>query len=105
MVLYRLLREQGDDVQLVIGLPLSLRGEEGSAAKATLEIANKFRLSLTVPVYLQDERLTTVAAKANLKVEGRHAQEIGRQVDSEAAAIILRDFIVSNADLTRLNHR
>jgi len=90
---------------LVIGLPLNLDGEEGRASKEARTIADKFRLSLGIPVYLQDERLTTFAAKSALKSEGRSENEIERAIDSEAAAIILRDFITSNADHRKLNHR
>src|SRR5437016_3152481 len=90
---------------LVIGLPLNLDGEEGRASKEARTIADKFRLSLGIPVYLQDERLTTFAAKSTLKSEGRSENELERAVDSEAAAIILRDFITSNADHRKLNHR
>jgi putative Holliday junction resolvase len=56
-------------------------------------LAEKFRRSLSVPVYLQDERLTTFAANSDLKAAGRNESESKREVDSEAAAIILRDFI------------
>ncbi|HSP62043.1 MAG TPA: Holliday junction resolvase RuvX, partial [Pyrinomonadaceae bacterium] len=45
---------------LVIGLPLRLDGGEGTAAESVREVAEKFRRSLTVPIYLQDERLTTI---------------------------------------------
>lgn len=89
---------------LVIGLPLRLDGSEGPAAIATHELANKFRLSLPVPVYLHDERLTTFAAKAGMKSEGRSERDMREQVDSEAAAVILRDFIASDASLNDLNH-
>ena len=78
---------------LVIGLPLSLDGAERSAAKETRTIAEKFQRSLGVPIYLQDERLTTFAAESEMKSRGRSEPEIKREVDSEAAAIILRDFI------------
>ena len=94
-----------DAKALVIGLPLRLDGEEGQASKEARTIADKFRLSLGVPVYLQDERLTTFAAESAMKSDGRSELEIERQVDSEAAAIILRDFITSNADRSKLNHR
>ena len=90
---------------LVIGLPLSLKGEEGQASNEVRAIADKFRRSMSVPIYLQDERLTTFAAKSALKGEGRNENEIERAIDSEAAAIILRDFITSNADRSKLNHR
>jgi putative Holliday junction resolvase len=78
---------------LVIGLPLSLDGTDGSAAREARATAEKFRRSLCVPVYLQDERLTTVEATAQLKAAGRTADEIKRQVDSESATVILSDFI------------
>lgn len=81
---------------LVIGLPLSLDGGEGSAAQEVRTVAEKFRLSLVIPVYLQDERLTTVAAASDLRSALRSEDEVAAEVDSAAAALILRDFIVSN---------
>jgi putative Holliday junction resolvase len=78
---------------LVIGLPLRLDGAESSAAESVRTVAEKFRRSLNLPIYLQDERLTTFAADADLKSAGLNEREIKREVDSEAAAIILRDFI------------
>ena len=78
---------------LVIGLPLSLDGAEGSAAREARATAAKFRRSLHLPVYLQDERLTTSAATAHLKEAGRNEREIEQQVDSESATVILGDFI------------
>ena len=76
---------------LVIGLPMNLDGSEGPAAAEARQIAAKFRLSLSVPVYLQDERLTSEEAKSRLRViqKGVSAGDI----DSAAAAIILQDFI------------
>jgi putative Holliday junction resolvase len=77
---------------LVIGLPLNLDGTEGAAATQAREIADKFRRSLEVPVYLQDERLTTEEAKSRLK-SLRNPGDIEQRVDSEAAAVILQDFL------------
>jgi len=78
---------------LVLGLPSRLDGTEGAAAKEVRSIAEKFQRSLDVPVYLQNESLTTFAAESHLKSAGTSKGELDRQVDSEAAAIILRDFI------------
>ena len=80
---------------LVIGLPLSLDGSEGDAAEQARRLAENFRRSLNVPVYLQDERLTTFAADLNMKTEGLKGAEIERRIDSESAAIILRDFMAN----------
>jgi putative Holliday junction resolvase len=82
-----------DAKTLVIGLPLSLDGSEGSAARTSQEIATKFALSLQLPVYLQDERLTSREATEKLTAEGLSPRAIAEQVDSESAAIILRDFM------------
>jgi putative Holliday junction resolvase len=84
--------ETQDARGLVIGLPFNMDGSEGEAAGEARNIAEKFRLSIKLPVYLQDERLTTEEAKSRLRHLRSH-REIDRQVDSEAAAIILRDFI------------
>jgi len=85
--------ESYDARGLVIGLPLSLDGAEGSAARDTRAVAEKFKCSLSIPVYVQDERLTTFAATAQLKATGRSDYQIKHEVDSESAALILRDFL------------
>ena len=85
---------QGYDAKtLVIGLPLSLDGTTGYAAEGAQRLAQNFAKSLKVPVYLQDERLTSVAAKQSLLAEGFSAEEIPALIDGEAAATILRDFL------------
>jgi putative Holliday junction resolvase len=95
----RLLRDVDDLVRrfdaktLVIGLPLRLNGSQGEAALAVSKIAEKFAISLNIPVYLQDERLTSKEADENLRAEGFKPQDRRRLVDSESAALILRDFL------------
>lgn len=84
-----------DAKMLVIGLPLNMDGTKGEAALAALDAHRKFSLSLEIPVFLQDERLTSREAEEQLKAEGREDCEIGALVDSEAAAIILKDFLAS----------
>jgi putative Holliday junction resolvase len=78
---------------LVIGLPLNMDGSEGFAAREARRLAANFEKSLRVPVYLQDERLTSREAEANLRAAKHTEQAIRGLLDSEAAGIILRDFI------------
>jgi putative Holliday junction resolvase len=85
-----------DAQTVVIGLPLKLNGSAGDAAAAAREIALKFARSLKLPVYLQDERLTSREAEENLRMAGVQVDQIPRRVDSEAAALILRDFLGSD---------
>ena len=82
---------------LVIGLPLNLDGTEGPAAAEAKRLAQNFRRSLNVPVYLQDERLTSIAAVEELKSRGHKTSNIHAEIDSESAAIILRDFLSAQA--------
>ena len=85
-----------DAQTLVIGLPLKLNGSLGDAALVVRETALNFARSLKLPVYLQDERLTSAEAEENLRAAGLRAEEIEGRVDSEAAALILRDFLASD---------
>ena len=87
-----------DAQALVIGLPLNMDGTESVAAIEARRLAGNFELSLKVPVYLQDERLTSREAEEALRIGGRTCDEIRKLSDSEAAAIILRDFIAGFSD-------
>lgn len=100
----QMLRDVGDLVRrfdaktMVIGLPLRLDGSSGEAAAAARAIARKFALSLDIPVYLQDERLSSVAAEESLHAEGHSGERVSALVDSEAASVILRDFLVTDQE-------
>ena len=87
-----------DAQTVVIGLPLRLNGSSGDAALEVRTMALKFARSLSVPVYLQDERLSSVEAEENLRADGHKADRVSALVDSEAAAVILRDFLVSDQE-------
>jgi putative Holliday junction resolvase len=60
--LARLVREQEPE-QVVVGLPLTLRGERGEQARATEKFAAALRAVVDVPVLLFDERFTTDLAQ------------------------------------------
>ena len=60
--LAQLVREQEPE-QVVVGLPLTLRGERGEQARATEKFAAALRAVVDVPVLLFDERFTTDLAQ------------------------------------------
>lgn len=95
--------ERFDAQTIVVGLPLRLDGTEGDAAKDVHRIALNLARSIGLPVYLQDERLTSFEAMENLKAEGFKAEEIPQLIDGEAAAMILRDFLDANQNRILLN--
>lgn len=84
---------QFDVKGVVVGLPLRLDGGEGDAAAEARRLARNFGLSLSCPVFLQDERLTSKEAETALRGAGRDEAEVKALVDGEAAAIILRDYL------------
>lgn len=91
-----------DAKTLVIGFPLKLDGNEGSAALEVRQIAQKFARSLELPIYLQDERLTSTEAEETLRASGYRPSELAALIDGEAAAIILRDFISNRQQTGRV---
>jgi putative holliday junction resolvase len=82
-----------DAVALVVGLPYNFDGTESEMTLEARGLARKFNLSLQIPVYLQDERATTYEARGRLWKVGLEGDEMRSAVDSEAASIILSDFL------------
>jgi putative Holliday junction resolvase len=77
--------------RVVVGLPLTLRGEEGPQAQETRAFADRLGSSLAVPVELHDERFTTrQAARAVQAGGGGAAAE-----DSRAAAHLLEAYLAA----------
>ena len=90
--------ERFDAQTIVMGLPLSLDGTRGDAAQNVHRVAQNLARSVSLPVYLQDERLTSVEATENLRAEGKRPHEIPALIDGEAAAMIMRDFLRTDQD-------
>lgn len=90
--------EEFDVRQVVLGLPLRLDGTEGDAASAARSVARKMGLTLRLPIAFQDERLTSKAAETALRREGLEEREVLKGADSEAAAIILRDYLARQTE-------
>jgi putative Holliday junction resolvase len=80
-------REQEAE-RVVVGLPVSLSGEEGVQAAEARGFARRLEAILDVPVETWDERFTTRMAKAT---PGRQAE------DSRAAAHLLQNWLEANA--------
>ena len=75
-------------VEVVVGLPTTLAGREGTAARAIQAYAGELAARVTVPVRLVDERLSTVAATRDLRASGVGSRR-GRSVIDQAAAVII----------------
>ena len=79
----RLVEEQEAE-RVVVGLPLTLRGEEGDQAGRARAFAEALERRVSVPVDLHDERLTTRLAERTGGTE---------DADSRAAAHLLESYL------------
>lgn len=91
--LARLVAER-EAVEVVVGLPRSLSGRHGPAARAATEYAALLAKRVhPVPVRLSDERLTTVAAERRLGEAGIRGRKGRSVVDRSAAVLILQGWL------------
>lgn len=80
--------------QLVIGLPRGLDGQSTAQTEKVRQMANDIAISLGLKVIFQDEALTSVKAKEELRSGGKvYAKS---DVDKLAACYILEDYIKEN---------
>jgi putative Holliday junction resolvase len=82
-----------DAAAIVVGLPLNTDGTESFMSSEARDMARKLTLSLSIPVLLQDERVTSYEARKRLWDRGVELEKTKQLVDSEAASIILTDFL------------
>lgn len=87
-----ILKENADT--LVIGYPRNQAGESTAQSTYVERFAEKFENSVATIVF-QDESLTSVLAEQRLKEMGKPYQKA--DIDMQAAAIILQDYIEANA--------
>ncbi len=80
---------------VVVGLPYSLDGSIGPAAKLCLSESKALADALTVPVVTYDERFTTVTAERSLKEQDMPADARRRVIDKVAASVILQAWLDS----------
>lgn len=80
---------------LVVGLPLTLAGEEDAWCAEVRTVGDELARRLEVPVHYLDERMTSVRAERSIRSAGhpRGRREDKARVDAAAAAIILQTFL------------
>jgi putative holliday junction resolvase len=80
-------------VGIVVGLPLSLSGQAGPAARAVIEEVAELRQQVGVEVETVDERLTTRAAASSLRAAGRRHRDQRGVIDRSAATLLLQTWV------------
>jgi putative Holliday junction resolvase len=78
---------------IVIGLPRRLDGAPNDQTARVQKLAQLLAAEVSVPIALQDERLTSHEADTLLAARERDWRKRKDQVDAMAAALILQDFL------------
>ena len=77
----------------VLGLPLNMDGSRGPAVDRVKSFGSLLKQQFNLPVYYQDERLTTVAAQKTLLNNDTSRQKRRQVVDKLAATLILSTYL------------
>lgn len=86
----RALLEEHEAIELVVGLPLSLRGEETASTADARRFAESLAGAVSAPIRMVDERLSTVSAARSLREAGRSSRGSRPIIDQAAAVVILQ---------------
>ncbi len=78
---------------LVIGLPITLGGEDSQKTTWVRDYADDLRGHITIPITFWDESLTTIEAEASLRERGIRGKKAKNRVDAVAAAFILQNYL------------
>ncbi len=78
--------------KVIVGLPRTLRGEEGPQAQRVRRYALELQAALHLPIDFWDERYSSVDAQERLASTSRKPRATGA-IDSAAAAVILQDYL------------
>lgn len=89
----RRLVEDYEPVAFVVGLPLTLAGEEGTQVASVRRIVGRLVEPLGIPIVYHDERLTSAEAERTMAAAGADARARRGSVDMVAAAVLLQSYL------------
>lgn len=79
--------------EIVLGRPLNMNATEGERVELTMEFKEKLERRTGLPVFMWDERLTTVAAQKTMMEAGVRREDRKDYVDMLAATLILQGYL------------
>lgn len=85
--------EKNDVTALVLGLPKNMNNSIGERGEIALNFKEKLENVFNLPVYMQDERLTTRQAESLLISNDTSRKKRKKVIDSLAATIILQSYL------------
>lgn len=92
------LAREEEAAAIVVGLPLNMDGSAGAAARNARIEAERLATVVGMPVFVHDERRSTVEADRVLMERNMNAQSRRKVVDKVAAAVILQSWLDSRRE-------
>ncbi len=87
------LAEDYEAESLVVGLPLTLAGEEGPQAAEVRGVAEQLATALGIPLEYHDERHSSTEARRSMRAAGLSDKDQRGSLDKVAAAIVLQGWL------------
>ena len=88
----KLIQEKNVDL-IIVGMPLNMDGSESKMSLLVEKFLEHINKKLNIKVETVDERLSSFAAEENLKERDFNSKKIKRYVDTEAARLMLEEYI------------
>lgn len=85
--------------RVVVGLPVSLRGETGPQAQRVLTWVDRLRRAVSVPIETMDERLTSRAADQTMLAHDVPRRRRAAASDQVAAQLILMQYLETHRSI------
>jgi len=78
---------------IVVGLPKHMNGSLGESADRSIYFKEELEARTAIPVVLEDERLSTVAAQKSMLMAEMNRQKRKTSIDQMAATFILQGYL------------
>lgn len=95
---FRYIVEDYEPDVLVSGRPMTMAGERGPQAEWVEAQAQKIADALELPLYFEDERLSSAEAKRILREQGLSEKQMRGKVDMIAASLFLQSWLDSRQE-------
>jgi putative Holliday junction resolvase len=90
----KILVQEHDVQEIVLGNPLEKSGNEGSKTQKVRAFAEKLKKEISTPITFWDERLSSVTAqKLLIETESKKKRRTKEKIDELAAVVILRHYL------------
>lgn len=90
---FRYVIEDYEPDVLVSGRPMTMAGERGPQAERVEAVARELSDKLGLPLYFEDERLSSAEAKRILREQGLNEKQMRGKVDMIAASLFLQSWL------------